>query len=523
MDDRFNFTFNDEEGGSINPHIEQNDGSQGFMSGNLNGAQPAGYYSSPVRMQKSYKPLIIALACLFGAVAVGAALWFLLMNMGGSYERAERNSLSALADMLDPLWNPGNTSEELTMTIIPDGMEPVTLNMEAIIREDGDFFLNLGGGMGDMSLSLLLWQLGDKLTLQLPGLTDYTLTLDAAEIYGGMDLGGFDQKELEKILGRVLDKYFELTKDAMRDDNVEVSAGGLSVTADKYTIRFNEYLINELLKETLRAFMASDSFMKMVDDMLNAQYDSMEEMYREWGMPSAVERQSAREMLQELLDAAERESVTAGRIFATMEVFVSRNQVVGRKIIIPELFTTINFVNIESGSDYVALIEADSTDYWGGKTVISYLDKGKKDGNYMDGSVALTFSDGALMNMTAEITYKDVRVYDNGLFSGDFTLTVPNLLSAEMVSVVDGKTQHATGSVSIPGQQILTFDINLKTDTGKAITAPDVSGGRVLDINDTEDRYEFNNILLEIMDGLGLGSRLFGMGAGSWDDWDDWD
>jgi hypothetical protein len=521
MDDRFNFTFNDEEGGSINPHIEQNDGSQGFMSGNLNGAQPAGYYSAPVRMQKSYKPLIITLACLFGAVAAGAALWFLLMNMGGSYERAERKSLSALADMFDPFINTQNTSEEMTMTIVTADNETITLNMEAIMREDGDFFLNLGGGMGDMSLSLLLWQLGDKLTLQLPGLTDYTLTLDAAEIYGGMDFDSFDQKELEKILGRVLDKYFELTKDTMRDDNVEVSAGGLSVTADKYTIRFNEYLINELGKETLRAFMASDSFMKMVDDMLNAQYDAIDEINSEWGR-TPVSRQSAREMLQELLDTAERESVTAGRILATMEVFVSRNQVVGRKIIIPESFTTINFVNIESGSDYVVLIEADSTDYWGGKTVISYLDKGKKDGNYMDGSVALTFSDGALMNMTAEITYKNFRVYDSGLFSGDFALTVPNLLSAEMVSVVDGKTQHATGSVSIPGQQILTFDINLKTDTGKAITAPDVSGGKVLDISNPDDMYELYELLEDIMDGLGLGS-LFGMGAGSWDDWDDWD
>jgi len=454
-------------------------------------------------MQKSYKPLIITLACLFGAVAVGAALWFLLMNMGGSYERAERNSLSALADMLDPLLNPGNTSEELTMTIIPDGMEPVTLNMEAIIREDGDFFLNLGGGMGDMSLSLLLWQLGDKLTLQLPGLTDYTLTLDAAEIYGGMDFDSFDQKEFEKILGRVLDKYFELTKDTMRDDNVEVSAGGLSVTADKYTIRFNEYLINELGKELILACMDSESLMKVLDDALGTYFD-------------------ANEMLQMILDQIEASAVTAGRIFATMEVYVSRNQVVGRKIIIPELFTTINFVNIESGSDYVVQIEADSTDYYGSNTSVRYTDLGKKDGNYKDGSISLAFSDGALMNMTAKITYKNFRVYDSGLFSGDFALTVPNLLSAEVVSVVDGKTQHATGSVSIPGQQILTFDINLKTDTGKAITAPDVSGGRVLDINDTEDRYEFNNILLEIMDGLGLGS-LFGMGAGSWDDWDDWD
>jgi len=501
MDDRFNFTFNDDEESYANTYGEEAAEAQVFMSNSFNGTQQTeGYYSSPVRMQRNRKPLIISLIILGAAAVVCTALWVVLMNMGSSYERAERNSFGSLSSGFDALINPQNTSQELILTLTPADMDKITLITEAVTSKNGDFYVKLGGGMGDISLSVLMWQVGERLLLQIPELTDYYIGVDN-------NYSTIDYKELQNSLGRVANKYFELTKEAEKIGGVEVRAGGLSVVCDKYIIVINEYMLNELNKETLRALMDNNSFMQMMDDTLNAQYDQFEGM----GTPIIV-RMTAKQVLQKALDELEANVIYAGKTLATMNVYVSGNKVVKREIVFADE-SSLTFTGVEDKNNYATLIEIDAISSWGDRSIFSILDKGTVSGGVKNGSIDIDISDGGLMSVTAVINYTNLKEHSDGLFSGEFELSVPNMFLVEMTSVVNGKTQTITGSASIPGTKLLDFEVVFNADTGKTVTAPDTSGGKVLDPTKPEDLEKLGEVFMEAIMSLlpdSIGG-LFGM------------
>ncbi|MCL2108591.1 MAG: hypothetical protein FWH20_04505 [Oscillospiraceae bacterium] len=562
--------------------------------------------------KKSALPFLVlgaVLALLTAAIA--GVTWFFLNN-GSSYERAERNAFSALSSELGSLSDRvvANSSTDIKLSVMPASglfdtlgsfgmggldIDALTLEIEAIV-ENGDYFNKLAAGLSnssaDVSLSFLIWQLGEQIIMQLPELSEYYITIDGVDDLMG-NMGGMsamssvasnpyamfdkiDQKQLQKTLDRIADKYFELTADAPKVEGVTVTAGDLSKTADMYIVDFTEILLMELVREGLLAVLDNANIMSVIDEYLQEYYDSMDEMhkdalenYGEWYSDwYLVEKKTAAEQIRELI--AEVDESFANEDFDdevsfTMEVYVSGKDVVKRVINFDDEIK-FSYANLRSGRNYACEVEAVVFGYsetvtfnytdtgvkgssharsaelrseplhsGGSDFVITYSDTGETARNgAVSGDIKVIISDNSFTNYTANLKYSDIIFTDSGLFGGSAELNIANIgLVAIINSTISGNTQTTEGSLSVLGIDMVSFELVVNVNTGKAIDRPALNSANSIGVTDYEDIIRLGEIFgeagaaLEAMfDSLGFGG-LGGMspfsGGTDWDYEDEWD
>ncbi|MCL2693975.1 MAG: hypothetical protein FWE60_02580, partial [Oscillospiraceae bacterium] len=500
---------------------------------------------------------------ILGVVVVGllAAALFLFMGGGGSgYERAERRALSSLDDIFAAFQVVETDKMEMTvsvsdgvMALIGDtgipGLDDLSFkfNYQSIV-EGSDAYASFGVDALGMSLSALLWVLDEQVIMQIPELSDYFLLL--SDVDASFDTADYEAaiKDLEKVGNKVLDRYFELTKDVKSTDSQLVTHGALSRECDVYEISIDGALMLELAKTAFEEIQKSNAVMKVGEEILGMLADA--DPYFFYGADFNDFKglvSFAIDSINELIDSG----YFNDEVFAVMKVYISKNDVIRRDIVIEDVLIAIT--TIKDGSDYANVFEV-----WHVGTVFSCTDTGSeaRDGA-LTGTMKISFSDG-WSDFTVDIKYADLKTHKNGLFSGSFDVSVP--LPAEMVrdilgdmgalfagttvevsfkSAVTGDTQDTSGYITILGLRIADIEVAYSVNTGGRISPPALSGSNTIDMNDLYDMDRYGESLLEglyaMLGDNALGEMLFGVmmnpgfGGGwddtweSWDDWDDYD
>ncbi|MCL2019310.1 MAG: hypothetical protein FWG70_06055 [Oscillospiraceae bacterium] len=513
-------------------------------------------YETPqaaVAVKKSRAGLIVTMVCMFLAGAMAAGLLHFFANRGTSYEKAERNSLNAMTSGILAL-NQGNfnafegsititpSKEVLALANIPD-MGGVTLGMETIF-DGSDFFARYMANALGIDLSASLWLLGDQVAMQIPEISQYYILLDsidieeireAFELINGVDFNeDLFMKELAVIGEKVTDRYFELTKDAEAYTSQEVSAGNLSRVCDVYEITADGEFILDIMTVAVEAVFDSDEIMRVCKYFYDLENDPYKDSSWYQSFDEAVD-----EMREELYDLRPRD--ITGNI--KMNVFISGNEIIRRDITAEDVVFSYTAITDKSG-EYAVNVKFSVDDDF----TITCKDSGNidKDGR-KTGKADLSFDDG-WDSFEITVRYDDLKLEQNGMFSGDiaFVVTLENELTVEVKfsGTVSGDSQRVKGSVVVFGMKVVDIEASYSVGN-KRIAKPDMNNNNTLDASSWQDMEIFEDEIMEwaysleqsidpdLMDSLEdlfemIYDSIFGYGyygGSGWDvDWeDDWD
>jgi hypothetical protein len=482
---------------------------------------------------------------LAGAIAAGL-LFFFTGGGSSSYERAERDSLDTIFSGVESLFS-SSASESGSITITPSrelsalipGLDlssfgSLKLDYEMILNGT-DMYMLLGADVLGINASLALWQLGEEIIMQLPGISDYYILLgnmiaiDTSSPFSlDIDYGRL-LDDVKYIAEQLLDKYYELTANIDSKWSEDVTVGNLSRKTDVYEIIVDGEFILELLNTGFEAFLDSRYIMELARSL----YDLENDYYKDRSWYQTFDEVIA-EMRSELRSLRPRDI----DVEITMRVFISGKDIVRRDIIIEDV--TLSFASIEDrNGDYAKSFRFSYTDWWDDTTTITLRDEGNKNKDgYSTGQIRLSLAtDDPWYYGPTSVTlrYEDVKFYDNGLFGGDIRISVPIeeglTVDVSFKSTVTGDSMRATGSLTVFGMRVVDVEIIHNTNTGKRISRPELTNNNTLDINNWQDSLIFNDELMKWAEGLGslelledlfwnLGLyNVFGGSSAIWDDW----
>jgi hypothetical protein len=487
---------------------------------------------------RSKAPAVITLICMFLAGVIAAALLFFLGNNATAYERAERNAMNALMSNFSSIMpDSANLSETGTIIITPSrelsafGIPDIgSLKIDYEATVDGsDVYAFLGADAFGIRASLQFWQLGEQIIMHLPGISQYYITLSDM---GDAMVSGFDYSNYDKLLdeigvigNKILDRYFELTKDAEVKWSEEVFVGELSRVCDVYEIIMDEAFLYEIVKAAFEGFLDSDEFLKLVRD----EYDRQNQYWVGYSWYQTFDEVLA-EMRDELYNA-DPADFSDGEII-TMRVFISGADVIKRDIIIDD--TTISYASItERSGEYSRSARFSYTDWWGDTSTLIYIDDGVINGGKSTGSAQVSYRD-RWDSFAINISYSDFSL-DGGMFNGSVNVSVPVenglTIDVSLRGTASGNSQNITGSLSVFGMRALDIEINSTGNTGRGITRPPMTHINTLDVNDWWGMELFGEEVMNWASGLNLGlledlfymSGLDSLFYGSYyNDWDDY-
>jgi hypothetical protein len=471
-----------------------------------------------VAVKSSRAPIAITLICMFLAGVLAAGALYFLGNRGTSYERAERSSVNGLATGLSSMFAITDTSESISITITPSreaaslpGMSwlsdlgSLTFDIEGIY-EGGDFFWALGMSMLGIDVSMSMWQIGEQFIMQFPEISRYYIVLsEIMDMSAAMQMPDVDLEavinEAAAIGTKVLDRYFELTKDAGVLRREDVRVGNITKACDVYEIIIDGDFVLDILIVGFEAFLDSDEIMRVFRDI----YDQSNAGYED-----AWWYQSFDEMMDEAKDEIYSLRPRDIDIEATMLVYISGRDVIKREIKIEEV--TISFASASEGSDYVrearVSVGRDGTLRYieEGQTARSGESTGKMTFSYRDRWDSYAFT----------IEYKDFKFEKNGLFSGEieFLFPIPGEsfgVEIKLDSTVSGDNQFIKGSLFVLGMRVVDIEIDYRTNTGKRIDRPSMNSGNTLDLDNYDDVMKLIEDFMNWAEGFDLNSDVLYM------------
>ena len=509
--------------GSLNDNMQSNQGNAASNMGYGNFAPQMNVSAPAVTASKSVTPLIVTLICLAVAGIAVACVLFFLNGPKTPLEKAERDSINSFTSTFSsilPFDSNGKMSESGSITITPSkdllsmlgDIDLSSIGFDYEIISDGkNAYISFGADAMGTAISFSLWQFENQLIAKIPELSDYYILLgDVSDLMNEMtgqysasvSAASMDtdklMKELGKVGDKVLDKYFEVTKEAVVNTGKTVSLKGINQTCDMYKIDLNGKLMYELVKTALEAILESKELLNILDDNL---YSIMPYGYYN----------GAKEMLRELLDSLEdtANSPYADEFFSesigTMNVYISGKNVIKREIFIEDFYAS--YTSVKDGDKYANGLEIRYDDYWS-ETNIGFTDSGTEKSGAKTGEISLYFDDG-YDEYYLDIDYSDFKVEKNGLISGKLEISIPQAYSSVKLNFSSkGKTQDVSGSVTVLGMKAFDIEITSTTDTGAKIVKPETSGSNVLDINNRRDMEKLEEIIMDALGNLGIEDLL---------------
>jgi hypothetical protein len=523
------------------------------MENNFNYTQPAPSPAPAIAgaavVQKSRATAVIILICALLAGMITSSLVYFLGNSATTYERAERSAMNSVFNSVSPwLSLDAKAAESGSITItpawrelsnipnlgIPDLSElgSFTFHYEAII--DGtDMYALLGAEMLGIEAQMAYWLLGNEMIMHFPGISEYYIVIeDIMEMYmdmymyGAMSGFNFDidydamWNEIQVIANAVLDRYFELTANTEPAWSEMVNVGDLSREANVFEVVMDERFLFELAKTGFEAFLDSKILFEFVRDL----YDLENDRYRDRSW-----YQSFDDVLDEIryeLKDMHPDDLDDGEII-TMRTFISGRDVVRRDIIIDDVRFTYSSITERDGR-YARSARFSSTNWRGDTTTITYSNDGATDKNYSTGRIRFSVSEPYSDTVTVTLNYDNFRFYDNGLFGGDVSISVPvdgTTYGVSLNSVVNGNTQDISlwvfGAVYGAEFRVKLADIEIKINTSpnNSITRPRLTDNNTIDPNDwramqnlEDDFYDWAmglNVDFDFIEGLLWDSGLY--------------
>jgi hypothetical protein len=245
-------------------------------------SNPAAASSAPVVTAAKPAMNIKWLPIAIGVVAIAiVVLIIVLLTSGGNgtYKSAESKNLSRFMSYAS-LDNPGK-GQEATMAISYKPGDDISdlvwenvgfdvadgITLSAKISALGETLLgDITGTLGEYDVHGVVSFDGNRLTVALPEITDYFLfaPLDMSD----EELPKMDMKALSKTINNITDSYFKLTDEiAEVEKGAELSKGGVTIKADKYTIEFTGDDLADFMQLALDEVRGNDNLMDYIDQI----------------------------------------------------------------------------------------------------------------------------------------------------------------------------------------------------------------------------------------------------------------
>ncbi|MDR0197658.1 MAG: hypothetical protein LBI36_05510 [Oscillospiraceae bacterium] len=409
-------------------------------------------YGTVGAIKKTSKAPIIAVVSVLVAALVGGGIFLLtrgdnpVINLNGkssTYERAERdfvkNGLSAYS-AFDKL-SETSVSGEVTITFtpeeyiidflrdnlymdIPDKINPTTFTIQSAVKDNDLYAAYAYKNGGKEIISADIWLKGDELVLYIPKLAEKYLKMAVdindisdsfsyASVFDGMDAMANlpappSEKEFEKIYNAVWDEYFDITKNAPVQKNVDVSLGGISLKCDAVEIDITEEMAYKLALALMKAVDKSDETKAYINSVVR---QSGGYYYSDFEVDSIIsEGMNALETMISDLKG------TTTDTLLTMVVYTNGGNVVKREISMKDYSSfSISYTSLESKGKYETEMVYKADD-----NLIKYTDSGEKKSNAYSGvmKISVKYKDWEYDYDTWESREVDVETSVNATYSG---------------------------------------------------------------------------------------------------------
>jgi len=389
-----------------------------------------------------------------------------------SYEDAERGffkkGTGGYSKLLDVT---SGASDGATMTItftpedyITDMMGGVQLNPTVF-----DIAANMAGNDvyvgyiykngSKVNMTADMWMNGGSMIMLIPNLTDkYIVT----EVEQGVNaaMGGYtdalgklpappSEAEIEKVVNKVYDEYFELFKNVEPEKDVEVSAGGITVKSEKTEIRLTDESVMKLALALLNAVKESDEIKNYMTDFVAIMAET------DPSIGSVDINSLIDEAVKSLNDDLANETgpdITENVV--TMAVYISGSDIVKRDMTVytnGAEYGYFSYTSLNDGNSYATEALTRTSDP---ATLMSVTDSGTASGGTRTGESVFTVNAGENENCTIKAAYSDLS--EN---SGKITLTSDDIIpGGAEIGLTYGKNSFI-GSFAMGGVKVATVEI----------------------------------------------------------------
>ena len=411
----------------------------------------------PVNVKKRINPLAIIIPAAVLVIAAVVILIIVLSNKP-NYRKAEQNFFNntfgtALSSADNAASKIKNQAESLKIEFeSPSGSLDIP-NFSAKIdtAPKGDnTYTEISFSMDDMDLDIQGWidSAAETVHIYFPEISDIYAKYDLGKMMSQISEQSISSNidydkyydSMERICGKVADKYFELVGDPEIDKNQSFNLEGQIYNADKCVIKLDSKQLIQLIEVLFEAITEDDELIGLIADASDGEYSASE---------IRSELNQLLDNLDDSLDALDENDFSL-----EMTVYMKKNNIIGREIKIKVSgLSAVNLsfydiptnegrvVAFKTGSDLLSLIGSMSSTYGddtamlpmmsvsNGSNVnaLAFLDmtfilEDKSKGDVHSGKA--TFEMGSVFS--AELKYNDLALTEV-LCQGTATLTVSDM------------------------------------------------------------------------------------------------
>lgn len=415
----------------------------------------------PVSVKKRINPLAIIIPAAVLVIAAVVILIIVLLNKP-NYKKAEQNFFdstfgTALSSADNAASKIKNQAEALKIEFgSPSGsLDIPSFSAKIDTAPNGDnTYTEISLSMDDMDLDIQGWidSAAETVHIYFPEISDIYVKYDlgkmmsqAAEQSISSDID-YDKyyDAMERICGKVADKYFELVGDPEIEKNQSFTLEGQTYNADKCVIKLDSKQLIQLIKVLFEAFTEDDELIELIADASDGEYSASEI------------KSELNQLLYNLDDSFG--ALDENDFSLEMTVYMKKNNIIGREIKVKVSglsAVSLSFYDIptnegrviafKTGSDLLSLMNSMSSTYgddvamlpmisanygygYGSyANALAFLDmtfilEDKSKGDVHSGKA--TFKMGSVFS--AELKYNDLALTEE-LCQGTATLTVSDM------------------------------------------------------------------------------------------------
>lgn len=416
----------------------------------------------PVSVKKRINPLAIIIPAAVLVIAAAVILIILLSNKP-NYRKAEQNFFNntfgtAMSSADNAASKLKNQAESLKIDFKSPSSSLEIPNFSAkidAVPKGDNTYTEISFSMDDMDLDIQGWidSAAETVHIYFPEISDIYAKYDLGKMMSQISEESISSNvdydkyydAMERICGKVSDKYFELVGDPEIEKNQSFSLEGETYKADKCVIKLDSKQLVQLIKVLFEAVNDDDELIELIADASDGEYSASE----------------IRSELRKLLDNLDGSlgALNENDFSLEMTVYMRKNNIIGREIKIKVSGLSavkLSFYDIptnegrvvafKTGSDLLSLMGSmnssmsastamthDMTSFGSGSSINSgtaalalldttfiLVDNSKGDVH----SGTATFKMGSLFS--AELEYKDLALTEN-LCQGSASLTVSDM------------------------------------------------------------------------------------------------
>lgn len=492
----------------------------------------------PVSVKKKINPLAIIIPAAVLVIAAVAIVLFILLSNKTDYRKAEQNffnntfgtALSSADNAASRLKNQGESFKIKFET--PSGSMDIP-DFSAKIDTapmGGNTYTEISFSMDGTDLDIQGWvdSAAETIHIYFPEISDiyakFNLSDLTSQAYGASVSPDIDYDKyydaLERICGKVSDKYFELVGDPEIEKNQSFALEGKTYTADKCVITLDSKQLVELIKTLFEAIADDDELIEMITDASD-------------GQVSASEIKSELNQVLNNMDEA-LDTIVKNDFAFEMTVYMKKNTIVGREIKVKvsglsaiklsfydiptddgrvvafktssDLLTLMNSMSSAYGDDAAILpmMAAGGYGYGSYDAVFALLDttfilEDKSKGDVHSGTAS--FRMGSIFS--ANLEYNDLALTEE-LCQGSAELTVSDMpaFGVDLELSKDGEDKV----IELDITNVCSITVTEGPSDLKYKELPDIPSSRLAEIDPNSSSYD-NEALQQLSEDL---SRAFG-------------